>query len=218
MKTEKRYLQALKENYNTFNLFIKSAGYVGNGMARDSIMYRNYINIMQAMNLLNKKMYGFFGFFHTLQCKYELMPFAGFVKQHLPSIKMVSLQMLALNSTVLLPYNEQLRKMMPPSYVNELRKKNPDFPITEQYIPYTLSNDDPMMKVDGIEDLKSLTKENTITLFKLNSSNTPYSKTKKLAEVTGFQPVKMSSKQDVTTNAFQYVILFRNSKAAMPLN
>lgn len=218
MNKNKAYSKEFKENYEDLDLFIKNAGYIGNKMSRDSIMFKTFEDIIVSNNIKDKKMYGFLGFFHTLQTKYEINPFAACLKNNLPQVKVVSMQMLAINSTVLLPYNEQLKKMMPATYVEELRKKNPDFPITDKYIPYTLSNDDNMMKVDGIEDLKELTKENSISIFKLNASNTPFNKHKKLAEVTGFQVLKMSHEKDATTTAFQYAILFRNSPAALPLD
>ena len=213
-----QYKNELKDNFSDFEFFIKNAGYIGNKMFRDSIMYRTYDDIVVGKNLKDKKMYGFLGFYHTLQVKYDgRNPFATCLKQHSKQNKVVSLQMLALNSKVLLPYNEQLRKLMPANYVAQLRKENPDFPVTEKYIPYELSNDNPMMKVDGIEELKNLTAENSVTFFKLNDSNSPYAKGKKLAEVTGFQTLKMTNENDATTMAFQFVVLFRNSPAGMPI-
>ena len=217
MQTDKRFLKELKNNYESFDLFIKNAGYVGNGMTRDSIMFKTFADIIKTGKIENQKMYGFLGFFHTLQCKYEAMPFAGYLKKENPNLKILSLQMLALNCQVLLPYNEQLRKMIPAAFVNELRKKNPDFPMTEKYIPYELSNDNDMMKVDGIEDLKNSTTENTITAFKINTASSPYYKNKKLGEVSGFQSLTINNKDNMTTDAFQYVILFRNSPAALPI-
>ncbi len=206
-----------KNNFQDLELFIKNAGYIGNKMSRDSIMYRTFDDLCVVKNLKSKKMYGFLGFFHTLQTKYEINTFAACIKQNKPDMKMVSLQMLALNSMVLLPYTNQLKQMMPASYVAQLRKDNPDFPLTENYIPYELSNDNPMMKVEGIEALKNLTSEKTVTIFKLNAENTPYKKGKKLAEVTGFQTLKMTNADDATTKAFQYAVLFRNSPAAIPI-
>ncbi len=218
IKVNNQYNRELKSNLIEFELFIKNAGYTGNKMYRDSIMYRTYDDIVVAKNLKDKKMYGFLGFYHTLQTKYDgRNPFAACVKQYSNQNKMVSLQMLALNSKVLLPYNEQIKKLMPPNYVAQLRKENPDFPPTEKYIPSELSNDNAMMKVDGIDELRNLTAENSVTFFKLNAINSPYNTGKKLAEVTGFQSLKMTNQKEATTAAFQYVVLFRNSPAAIPL-
>lgn len=218
IKVNSQFKKELKSNILDFELFMKSAGYVGNKMYRDSIMYRTFDDIVVSKHLQEKKMYGFIGFYHTLQTKYEgRNPFAACIKQYSKQNKIVSLQMLALNSKVLLPYNDQIKKLMPPNYVAQLRQENPDFPFTEKYIPYEISNDYPMMKVDGIDELKNLTAENSVTFFKLNTINSPYNIGKKLAEVTGFQSLKMNNQKEATTAAFQYVVLFRNSPAAIPL-
>jgi hypothetical protein len=218
IKVNNQYKKELKSNLSDFELFIKNAGYTGNKMYRDSIMYKTFDDIVVTKNLKDKKMYGFLGFYHTLQTKYEgRNPFAACVKLYSNQNKIVSLQMLALNSKVLLPYNAQIKKLMPPNFVAQLRKESPDFPFTEKYIPYELSNDNAMMKVEGIEELKSQCSENSVTFFKLNSVNSPYTHGKKLAEITGFQALKMTNENEVTTNAFQYAVLFRNSPAALPI-
>ncbi len=208
----------LKAKFSSFELFLKNAGYVANKMSRDSIMFKTFEDIVLSKNLSDKKMYGFLGFFHTLQTSYEKTnPFGAILKNTSLIKKIVSFQMLAIDCKVLLPFNEQIKAMMPPAYVTKLRKDNPGFPKTEKYIPYSLSNDNSLMKVDGIEELKKITTEKSITFFKLNSSNSPYNNGKKLAEVTGFQTLKMTNLQDVTTDAFQYVILFRNSDYGVPI-
>jgi hypothetical protein len=218
MKDNKLYKKELKNNFKTFDLFIKNAGYVGNKMYRDSIMYRTFDDIATDLELKNRKVYGFLGFYHCLQISYEKsFPFASHLKKNPNYSKVVSLQMLALNSKVLLPYNEQIKKMMPLAFVDKLRKENPDFPVTDKYIPYELSNDNPMMSVDGIEDLKKNSKENSTTIFKLNGINSPFNNTKKLAEVTGFQSLKITNQNQNTLDAFQYVVLIRNSPAGIPV-
>ena len=218
IKENNLYKIELKDNFKSFDLLVKNAGYIGNKMYRDSIMYRTFDDIASSLELKNKKFYGFLGFYHCLQNSYEKSyPFASHLKKNVAYNKVVSLQMLALNSKVLLPLNDQLKKMMPATYIDQLRKDNPDFPITEKYIPFELSNDNPMMAMDGIEDLKINSNPNSITIFKLNTANSPFINSKKLAEVTGFQTLKMSDSKHNTLDAFQYVVLFRNSPAGMPI-
>ncbi len=219
MKLKKEYASAFKKNYDFFELLIKNAGYVGNKMTRDSIMYCTFLDSYAYLKLQNKKIYGFLGFSHTLQTSYNnSFSFATYLKRNnFYKNKMISLQMLALNTTVLLPYNEDIKKIMPASYAQELRKKNPDFPFTEKYIPYELSNDNFMMLSTAIIDLKKQSEPNTTTIYKLNNENSPYAKGKKLAEITGFQTLKMTKPTDSTLDAFQYVVLFRNSAAGIPI-
>lgn len=200
--------------------FIKSLGCLGAGMYRDSIMYRNFDNYVSINQLTNQKFYGFLGFFHCLQAGYEkIRPFAAQLQLNKTAFsnQIISLQMFALNTQVLLPYNEQLKKMMPVSYVEKLRKDNPDFPYSEKYVPYELSNDSPMMKASGIEYFKENSTPNSITIFNLNTAESPFKTTKTIAEITGFQTIKFTNPNTVTTDAFQYVILFRNAKAGLPL-
>lgn len=212
------YKKTLKKNYTDFEIFIQSAGYVGNGMYRDSIMFRTFDDIVTKKKIQGAKMYGFLGFYHTLQVSYDgRNPFAASVKKFSAIKNIMSLQMLAIDSKVMLPYNDELKKMMPATYVAQLRKENPDFPSTEKYIPYDLSNDKSMMKVDGIDILKKLTTANTVSFIQLDGNASPYLTNKKLAEVSGFQSIKITDKKNVTTDAFQYVVLFRNSAAAIPL-
>ncbi len=218
LNTEKKYKTQLKRNFQAFELMVKNVGYVGNKMYRDSIMFRTFQDAVNSFNLQKTKMYGFLGFYHTLQNSYSgSMPFAAHLKNEGGFKKMISMQMLALNSMVLLPYNDDIKKVMPPVYIEQLRKNNPSFPVTEKYIPYELSNDNAMMKVDGIDELKKLTTANSTTVFKLNGADSPYNKGKFLAEVTGFQTLKMTAKNESTLDAFQYVILFRNSSYGVPL-
>jgi hypothetical protein len=214
----KQYKKEFKKNFSAFELFIKNAGYTGNNMYRDSIMYRTFKDLDVFYGLQNKKVYGFLGFYHGLQTSYEKsMPFAAHLKKDTNYNKVVSLQMLAIHSKVLLPYIDQVKKMMPPNYVAQLRKENPNFPVTDNYVPYEISNDNTMMKMQGIEDVKAVSEENTTTIFRINNPNSPYSTSKNLAEVTGFQSLKLTNEKSVTTDAYQYIVLFRNSPAGIPI-
>ena len=217
---KKNYSKALAGKTKAFQHFITSLSFSGAGMYRDSVMYRNMQSIVNTFGLQQKKMYGFLGFYHCLQAGYEKsVPFAAALEKYMPAFsgKIISIQMLALQSKTLLPYMAQVKQMMPPAYADKLRKENPDFGQSVKYIPYDLSNDNGMMKVDGIQLLKTVTKPATTTLFRLNNINTPFSTGKLLAEVTGFQTLKFTNPDGNTLQAFQYIILFRDSKAAIPI-
>jgi hypothetical protein len=200
--------------------FLTSLSFIGAGMYRDSIMFRNFESIVTTQQLQNKKSYGFLGFYHCLQTSYEKsMPFAALVKQYSLPFKgrILSIQMMALQSKTLLPYMGQLKQMMPKTYVDKLRNETVGFENATKYVPYTLSNDDAMMKIKGIDFLKNVTVENTTTIFKVNGAASPFSKTNLLAEVSGFQTLRLTNAANNTTQAFQYIILFRNSAAGLPI-
>ncbi len=216
-----REINTNQKSYSTdLQYFINSLSYLGAGMYRDSIMFRNFDNYISINQLSNQKFYGFLGFFHCLQASYEkIKPFAAQLQLNKTvfSNKVTSIQMFALSTQVLLPYNEQIKKIMPALYVEKLRKNNPDFPYSEKYIPYELSNDNQMMKATGIEYFKENSMPNSVTIFNLNAIQSPFKTTKTIAEITGFQTIKLSDPKSVTTDAFQYIILFRNAKAGLPL-
>ncbi len=200
--------------------YIASLSFSGAGMYRDSMMYRNLKSLIDAYGLQDKKMYGFLGFYHCLQASYEKsMPFAAQLKHNstLFDGKIISIQMLAVQSKTLLPYMAQIKQMMPLAYAQKLRSENADFTQSTKYIPFDLSNDAPMMKVNGIENLKAVTLPESTVIFKLNNAESPYARCKLLGEVTGFQNVQLTSAASTTTDAFQYVILFRDSKAGVPV-
>jgi hypothetical protein len=202
------------------NYYISSLGLLGAGMYRDSMMYRNMELVTELYTLQQQKFYGFLGFYHCLQTGYEKStPFAAHLQRRSNTFRnsVVSLQMFCGNCKVLLPYIEQVKKMMPASYVTKLRNDNPEFGPSKKYIPYGLSNDLQMMKVNGIEYLLQLTEPATVTLFQVNKQGSPFYHTKLLAEVSGFQNLKLTDANSKTTDAFQYILFFRNSPAALPI-
>jgi hypothetical protein len=209
-----------KKNIPQFKNLINSFACIGAGMLRDSIMYTNLKNQIEIHQLQSKKLYGFLGYYHCLQTSYEKsMPFAALLNKYDEKFKksIASMQMMCIQSKVLLPYIDQVKKMMPQSYADKLRNEEPDFKNSKNYIPYEMSNDNGMMKIDGIEFLKNASEANSTTIFKLNSTNSPFTKSRLLGEVTGFQTIRFTDKNAVTDDAFQYVILFKNSKAALPI-
>jgi hypothetical protein len=214
----KPYRQALGSNFTAFRHTVASFSFLGAGMYRDSVMYRNFKSLADKYPLAGKKLYGFLGYYHTLQISYDgRLPFAAHLQAGTPlSGKIVSIQMQAINCGSMLPYMAQLRQMMPASFVNKLRQDNPYFPVSEKYIPYNLSNDDAMMKVAGINNLKAVSAPNTATLFRLSNTGSPYHSSRQLMETTGFQTLKPTSAATFTTQAFQYVLLYRNSPAVLP--
>lgn len=217
VKDSAAFQKYLGVSHLPFRHLVTSFTHLNAGLNRDAVMARNFQNAVQLFRWQEKKMYGFLGFFHTLQTSYNNnVPFAAWLKQ-MNMGAVVSLQMYALDSETALPYLSGLRAVMPKAYADRMLQQHPSFPNDGRYLPYSLSNDAPMMAVDGIALLKVASQPNAVTLFKINSTNSPFGKSTLLSEIKGIQPVLRTNKEQTTINAFQYVILFRNSPAAMPL-
>jgi hypothetical protein len=76
----------------------------------------------------------------------------------------------------------------------------------------------PFVFVDGIKDLKALTQENSLTIFKLDEPGSPYRQSQKLARVKTWVAKSFIPRDDaVTTDLFQYAVLMRDSEALTPL-
>lgn len=168
--------------------------------ARDSAMVTNFKNSIKKLNLENEKFYGLFGFFHVLQNVTEngKETLASELKKS--GIKTTSFVSYTLDSEMYLP-------------------KNPQFPTPENEKVNWINADGPLQLVKGINDLKELSKPNSITLFKLNSKDSPFLKSQHLISVKSrvFGESIVPTKGTFTTDYFQYVFILRNSKALTKL-
>lgn len=169
-------------------------------VSRDSAMVMNFKNSIKKMKLENEKFYGLFGYFHALQSKTEngKETFASGLKES--GIKTISFVSYTIDSEMYLP-------------------KNPQFPTPEDEKIDWVNADGPLQLVKGIKDLKELSNPNAITLFKINSSNSPYFKSQHLINVKSriFGENIVPKEGTFTTDYFQYVFLLRNSKALTKL-
>lgn len=171
-------------------------------ISRDSIMFLNFKNIILSRGLENEKFYGLFGFSHVLQSGINsgnYQPFASLVKSSNLSFghKIKSIVCYTLDSEVYFPENNQ-------------------YPALPDEKTGLLNVDGPIVLVKGINDLRKVTKENTITLFNLEKENSPYRENQSLAKlkVNYFgNDIFPNKKTQSTTDFFQYVILIRNSAA-----
>jgi hypothetical protein len=168
--------------------------------SRDEAMVVNFENSIKKRHLQNEKFYGLFGFFHTLQKKTESgrATFAAGLKDS--GVKVTSLVSYTIDSEMYLP-------------------KIPQFPTPENEKVDWINADGPLMLVKGINDLKELSKPESITLFKLNAKNSPYLKSQNLITVKSraFGENIVPLKDASVTDYFQYVFLLRNSKALTKL-
>jgi len=174
-------------------------------ISRDSAMVKNLAYYIKAYNLEGQKFYGLFGNFHVMQNRIGLntvAPFASRLKtsnsKQLNAVK--SIVTYHIDSEVYLPKNEQI-----PTPADE---------------KLSLLNDNgPFILVKGIKDLKEVTQANTLSIFKLNSKQSPYASTQNLAglKVRFFEQSLLPQNDTIPTTAFfQYAVLGRNSQALSP--
>ncbi|QBQ41335.1 hypothetical protein E2P86_09270 [Sphingobacterium psychroaquaticum] len=169
-------------------------------ITRDSAMVANLQQMVQKQKLHNEKLYGLFGLYHVLQQTPQAghKPLAAGLKQ--AGFKTISFISQTLDSDMYLP-------------------KNPQFPTPPDEKINWVNADGPLMLVKGINDLKTLTTPNTVTLFKLDASDSPYRQSQQLSRMksTIFGTNIVPKNGSVTTDFFQYVFLLRNSKALTKL-
>ncbi|MFC3809380.1 hypothetical protein [Lacihabitans lacunae] len=174
--------------------------------SRDKFMFENFKRYYLEKEWKNKKIYGGFGFAHTLQAyDYTL---AGRIKKDtlLPyKNKMVSMNALYVNSRL------TVQSAALPKF---LQDKGKDF------TRFKFSYDNRLfMYIKGIADYKKVTRPNTISLIKLDSKDSPYlysargTKTKRLIPIwEGFDIIEGTS----TTDYAQYVFFVRNADWIVP--
>lgn len=167
---------------------------------RDSAMALNFKNSIKELNIENEKFYGLFGYFHVLQHMTEngAETFASKLKKEgIPTKSFVSY---TLDSEMYLP-------------------KNPQFPTPKDEKIAWINADGPFMLIQGINDLKEVSHPNTITLFKIDSKNSPYLNSQNLIKVKSrvFGENIIPQAGTFSPDYFQYVFLLRNSKALTKL-
>lgn len=220
LKNEKQVSSALKENFISFQNFLKNLSTIDEN--RDKSMFLNLENYISANKLETEKMYGFMGIYHVMQASYNSSePFVHLLKKKLNGkSKITSLVGFYTDATMMVPYSGQMKMMIPAEYASQLWQAYPDFGKSKKYLPIPFSNNqsNPVMeKVEQIESLEELSAENSATLFKLSGKNSPFNTQNTFAEVKGMMGITLTNPEDNTTDAFQYLVLFRNAKPAMPL-
>ncbi len=201
IRKEAFYQQILGDGCASFRHFIENVAYLDSAESRDALMLRNLTYLTGQLSLADEKMYGLWGYYHTLQAPLRIgVPFAALIKQSgLPfRDRIVSLNILSLGSDM----------MIPPGF-----KPQP----AGGKVGYFNSNG-PFVFVDGIKDLKALTEENSLTIFKLDEPGSPYRQSQKLARMKTWVAKSFIPREDaVTTDLFQYAVLMRDSEALTPL-
>lgn len=184
--------------------------YQHEAIARDSVMFLNLKNLSEANNWQNQQFYGMWGLMHTLQNKVNggYTSFAALLKNEESPFrnKVITINIMATDSENMIPAG-----MMPVALNKGYAYVNTTF----------VNSDGPLAFVNGIKDLKAVTKANSMSIFKLDAENSPYRSSSLLANtsvlVPGQSGIKPDIKKATVTDACQYVVLIRNSKAATPI-
>ena len=195
------FQKELKNKFTVFEYLFQNLSYSNDksGVKRPEQLFRNYKQLYSILNLENQKLYGMWGYFHAhlVPVHYIGEDFASKLasSDHISSKKIISVVCLPIDSN----YNVWNKK-------------------TETWIKKPFSYDNKsLLLVDGIEDLKELSTENSTTLFKLNAIDSPFPKTGRLFNGTAPQG-KLVGDFRKMDYAFQYVILVRNSDWLNPLS
>jgi len=173
---------------------------------RDEFMLQNFQRYYQQNNWLDKKLYGCFGFYHTLQGLENT--FAGKLKNSKDldfKEKIVTVNAIYTDShlTVLSSYL--------PTFIAD----------NTEYTKLPFSHDSMFdFYVVGIEDFKRVSNKNSINLYQLNAKNSPYHSS--LRGISNFSllpfwgSIDIKDKNTVTTDYFQYVIVVNGADWIQP--
>ncbi len=216
-KEKSKGARAWGSNYRPLLLLLNNLS--STNKTRDSVMFDNLQRYINTYQLQHAKMYGFLGFFHCLQASYnQSSPFAYLLKKTMKA-KVTSIVSYYKDGLIMMPYNAQMKQMIPAAVATQFWSQYPAFSKSQKYLPLPYSNDqsNPMMeKMDQMESLARLSLPSSVYLFKLNRDNSPFQTQKTFAEVKGIMGLRLSDAASNTTDAFQYILLFRNPQAASP--
>lgn len=202
------------EYHYDYTHIIRNINFKLRGAYREETMTSNLLDLYQQHELKNRKVYGFYGLGHTLQAPIQAPMKGGFrpmasrlvetdnwFKEHILTANFLFADCHRVTKNKNLPFflqSEGKYKRMPVSY-------------DDIWIGY----------LHGINDLLRITEPNTLTLFKMDAPDSPYSKSNRLVTTTKLLPFgQIINAQEgyVTTDYGQYMILVRNSNWAEPMD
>jgi len=186
---------------------------------REGQLSDNFISLYHYLHLEQEKLYGFFGFFHTLQGKVNGgYVFAGTLEQSdLPlSGHIVSLNAIYTESDMMIDGSNKLP--LPPFIPQDRLKWVPNRSNTRKYLRSDIfSQDGFLMKVNGINLLKQVSVPDAITIFDLRGASPYLSSYKEFLKPVLPVPAQYSIRMDETGKSyFQYLVLIRHSAWAEP--
>lgn len=179
------------------------------GARREGVIYENFKTCYLTQQWAKQKIYGFWGFFHVLQAKANEGKSSSFVDRLLSDTtlalrgKVLSIGFLYVGCNMALP-----TQFLPPV----VQAKGKHFTSFDQ-----MNYDGPMTTFGFINDFKQVTQPNTVTLFKLDGTASPFRQQPVKITYSNFVPASqrlhLNEPGKQMADYFQYVILVRNSPA-----
>jgi len=177
---------------------------------RDSVMLLNLRSAYESLAPGHEKMYGLWGFYHTLQAAVDKQqPFAGLVRaSSLPfHERVVSLAIFSADSKVMMPTSGIPAAVRPPT--------------GRTVAVGWLNSAGPVVLVPGASDLLAAAPaQAAATLFRLDAPDSPYRRSLRLVNIRVpllGQSMTATQANAATTDYFQYAVLLRNSAAVAEL-
>lgn len=186
--------------------FLTNVGYLKTDKGRESIIFSNFKAVLPGLN--NEKLYGFWGFFHVLQA-----PVKGGNKAFACRIRESDLYLR--NQVVSITFNYlDSYSMVPTAYLPPFwQDKGKTYSRLNKF-----NNDSELMRSEGINAMRAVTRPNSLTLFALDRAGSFARQTPIRITYSPFMPQKLEfDPNHVMTDYYQYVILVRNSDMTEPL-
>jgi hypothetical protein len=179
---------------------------------RESIIYENFKKLCTPLITKKEKIYVNYGYFHIQQQKINGMtPLAGFIKEN-SDMNAVSIVGMLSNSECLKTRN---LKSTGPISIKGTKFKG------ASYAGYRSSKswdgDHLFERVNGINILKKISKDEDVRLFRLDNNASPFFNRMLFADFKRGGKKWRVENNAVTNDYFQYILFIKNSKSNIPL-
>lgn len=181
--------------------------------SRETVITDNFKQLFKIKNWKDQKLYGFLGFAHVLQSRANDSK-NSFLANRLENDtslplkgKIASIALIYVDSKMTTPTFE-----LPAAWQNKGKR----YTTFDQF-----NHDGPLIKLDGIEEFKAITKSNTLTIFDLAAPSSPYLTKSLDIHYASIMPAELhlllNEKGKMITDYFQYLVLVRNSAPTNPI-
>ena len=201
-------LKAFGENSNDLKHLMSQS----KTLNRENIIYENFQKLCMSLTENQEKVYLNYGYFHIQQQKVNnKMPLAGLIKKQL-NINIISI-------VGMLSYSECLkgRKL---NSTGSISIKGTKFKVAS-YNGYhsskTWDGDHLFERVNGINRVKKISKNDEVRLFRLDNNSSPFFNRMLFADFNRGGKKWRVEKNAVTNDYFQYILFIKNSKSNIPL-
>ena len=207
------YRKVLGTDFEPVQHVIMNVSYLKTIPSRENTIVRNFKALYDRLNLRNQKLYGFWGYWHVLQAPTVCDKSGRCVHPMATQLRESDLPLHDRIVSITCSYVD-CKNMVPTMFLPAMMQQ-----AGKRYVGIdAFNNDGQMMHSGGIELLKTASRANTLTLFKLAGSE--YGATPIKMTYSNFMPLGQQLQYEPTrpaTDYFQYVVLVRNSDMTEPL-